>query len=84
MELLKLLVDQVPTVRLFLLLTARFEFRPPWPLHAHVAPIVLTRLTRRQAEEMVGSVAGTARSSHRTPSARSSPRPTAFRSMSKS
>jgi class 3 adenylate cyclase/predicted ATPase len=58
MELLKLLVDQVPTVRLFLLLTARFEFRPPWPLHAHVAPIVLTRLTRRQAEEMVGSVSG--------------------------
>ena len=58
MEFLTLLVDQVPTVRLFVLLTARFPFRPPWPPHSHVTPIVLTRLTRRQAGEMVARVAG--------------------------
>ena len=48
MEFLTLLVDQVPTVRLFVLLTARFPFQPPWPPHSHVTPIILTRLTRRQ------------------------------------
>ncbi len=58
MEFLTLLVDQVPTVRLFVLLTARFPFRPPWPPHSHVTPIVLTRLTRRQAGELVARVAG--------------------------
>ena len=58
MEFLTLLVDQVPTVRLFVLLTARFPFRPPWPPHSHVTPVVLTRLTRRQAGEVVARVAG--------------------------
>ena len=59
MEFLTLLVDQVPTVRLFVLLTARFPYRPPWPPHSHVMPIVLSRLTRRQSGEMVARVAGT-------------------------
>ena len=58
MEFLTLLVDQVPTVRLFVLLTARFPFRPPWQPHSHVTPIVLTRLTRRQAGELITRVAG--------------------------
>ena len=58
MEFLALLVDQVPTVRLFVLLTARFPFRPPWPPHSHVMPIVLSRLTRRQSGEMVARVSG--------------------------
>ena len=59
MEFLTLLVDQVPTVRLFVLLTARFPYRPPWPPHSHVMPIVLSRLTRRQSGEMVARVPGT-------------------------
>ncbi len=58
MEFLTLLVDQVPTVRLFVLLTARFPFRTPWPPHSHVMPIVLSRLTRHQSGEMVARVAG--------------------------
>ena len=57
MEFLTLLVDQVPTVRLFVLFTARFPFRPPWSHHSHVMPIVLSRLTRRQSGEMVARVA---------------------------
>jgi class 3 adenylate cyclase/tetratricopeptide (TPR) repeat protein len=58
-ELLTLIVAQVATVRLLALLTARFHFRAPWQLHSHLTPIVLTRLTRRQAGELVSHVAGT-------------------------
>ena len=55
MEFLTLLVDQVPTARLFVLLTARFPFRPPWPPHSHVMPVVLSRLTRRQSGDNGGA-----------------------------
>jgi len=58
MELLTLLVNQIPTVRLFALFTARLDFQPPWPPHSHVMPLMLTRFTRRQTEEMVERVAG--------------------------
>jgi predicted ATPase len=58
-ELLTLIVAQVATVRLLALLTARFHFRAPWQIHSHLTPIVLTRLTRRQAGELVTHVAGT-------------------------
>ena len=58
-ELLTLIVAQVATVRLLALLTARFHFRAPWQPHSHLTPIVLTRLTRRQAGELVTHVAGT-------------------------
>jgi len=58
-ELLTLIVAQVATVRLLALLTARFHFRAPWQPHSHLTPIVLTRLTRRQAGELVSHVAGT-------------------------
>jgi predicted ATPase len=35
LELLGLLLDQVPTARLLLVLTARPEFHPPWALRSH-------------------------------------------------
>jgi class 3 adenylate cyclase/predicted ATPase len=57
MELLTLLVNQIPTLRLLALFTARLDFRPPWPPHSHVTPLMLTRFTRRQTEEMVERVA---------------------------
>ena len=50
---LGLLLDQVPTARLLLVLTARPEFRPPWALRAHLTQLTLTRLIRQQVEEMV-------------------------------
>jgi predicted ATPase/class 3 adenylate cyclase len=53
LELLGLLLDQVPTARLLLVLTARPEFRPPWAPRSYVTPLTLTRLTRHQIEEMV-------------------------------
>ena len=53
LDLLGLLLDQVPTARLLLLLTARPEFRPPWAPRAHLTQLTLTRLVRQQVEEMV-------------------------------
>jgi class 3 adenylate cyclase len=58
LELLGLLLDQVPTARLLLVLTARPEFRPPWALQAHLTQLTLTRLGRQQVEEMVLRVTG--------------------------
>ena len=55
-ELLTLIVQQVATARMLVLLTARFQFQPPWQLHSHFTPVVLTRLTRRQASEMASRV----------------------------
>jgi predicted ATPase len=58
LELLTLLLDQVPTARLLLVLTCRPEFRPPWPLRSYVTQFTLTRLTHHQVEEMVVRVTG--------------------------
>jgi len=58
MQFLTLLVDQVPTVRMLVLLTGRLHVQLPWPPHSHVTPIVLTRFTRREAAEMVERIAG--------------------------
>jgi class 3 adenylate cyclase/tetratricopeptide (TPR) repeat protein len=58
LEVLSLLLDQVPTARFFLLLTFRPEFSPPWGSRAYLTPLVLSRLPRTQAEEMVEKVTG--------------------------
>jgi class 3 adenylate cyclase/predicted ATPase len=58
LELLGLLLDQVPTARLLLVLTARPAFRPPWPPRSYVTPLALTRLLRPQVEELVLQMTG--------------------------
>jgi predicted ATPase len=58
LELLGLLLDQVPTTRLLLVLTCRPEFQPPWTPRSYVTPLALSRLTRPQIEEMVLRVTG--------------------------
>jgi class 3 adenylate cyclase/predicted ATPase len=58
LELLDLLLDQVPTTRIFTLLTCRADFRVPWASRAHVTPLILTRLHRDQVETMITRVAG--------------------------
>jgi predicted ATPase len=58
LELLGLLIEQVPTARVLLLLTFRPDFRPPWALHSHLTQITLSRLARGQVEVMVEKVAG--------------------------
>jgi class 3 adenylate cyclase/predicted ATPase/DNA-binding XRE family transcriptional regulator len=57
LELLDLLIEQVPTAPVLCIFTFRPEFRPPWPVRAHLAHVALDRLTHGQAELMVGQVA---------------------------
>ena len=49
-------LEQVPRHRVLLLITARPEFTPPWPGHAHVTTISLTRLNRRNGAALVERV----------------------------
>jgi class 3 adenylate cyclase len=53
LELLHLLVDQVPTARILALLTFRPEFTPPWGARSHVAHVTLTRLPQQQTETLI-------------------------------
>jgi predicted ATPase/class 3 adenylate cyclase len=56
LELLGLTVRRVPQLRVLLLITARPEFMPPWPGHAHVTTLALTRLSRRHGLALVERV----------------------------
>ena len=58
LELLSLLIDQVPTARLYLLLTFRPEFTPSWVMRSHISQLTLSRLGRMQVGEMVEKVTG--------------------------
>jgi class 3 adenylate cyclase len=58
LELLTLLMTQAPMVRVLVLLTARPTFQSPWPSRSHLTPVTLDRFTRRQAEQMIGRIAG--------------------------
>jgi predicted ATPase/class 3 adenylate cyclase len=56
LELLTLTLEQVPRLRVLLLITARPEFTPPWPGHAHVTTVSLTRLNRRNGAALIERV----------------------------
>ena len=58
LELLGLLLDQVPTTRLLVLLTFRPEFLPPWTSRSHLTSFTLSRLSQKQAEAIIERVAG--------------------------
>ena len=58
LELLGLLIDQVPTARLYTVLTCRPTFEPPWGFRTHLTRLALNRLTPPQAEEMAGQMLG--------------------------
>jgi predicted ATPase len=58
LELLGLLLDQVPTTRFLMVLTCRPEFRPSWAPRSYMTSLTLSRLTRQQIEEMVLRVTG--------------------------
>ena len=57
LEFLNLLVDQGPTAHILALFTFRPDFSPPWTGRSHLTQITVTRLPRRQAEEMITRVA---------------------------
>ncbi len=56
-QLLALMIEHVPTLPLFMLLTARPDFDPPWPPASYVTPLMLMRLTRSEIEQMVDRLA---------------------------
>ena len=58
LEVLNLVVDQAPTARLYVLLTFRPEFLPPWGNRSHLSQMTLSRLGRSQVETMVARVTG--------------------------
>ncbi|GGO79288.1 adenylate cyclase [Marinobacterium nitratireducens] len=57
-ELLGLLIAQVPTVPMLLVATYRPEFVAPWPVRSHITPITLNRLARAEVEAIVTHLAG--------------------------
>jgi class 3 adenylate cyclase/tetratricopeptide (TPR) repeat protein len=58
LELLTLLLEQVPTTRLLALLTFRPEFLPPWRPRSHLTQLTLNRLGRPSVEAMVETLTG--------------------------
>jgi tetratricopeptide (TPR) repeat protein len=58
LELLMAIVDRVQRLPVLLLATARPEFTPPWPSHAHVTALSLTRLSRRECVALVKRITG--------------------------
>jgi predicted ATPase/class 3 adenylate cyclase len=58
LELLELIIEQVPRARLFVALAFRPEFDPPWRTQPHITTITLGRLARGDVEQMVRSVGG--------------------------
>jgi class 3 adenylate cyclase/predicted ATPase len=57
LELLALIVERAPHMRLLLVISARPEFTPPWPGFAHVTTVSLTRLSRREGTTLITGVA---------------------------
>jgi class 3 adenylate cyclase/predicted ATPase len=58
LELLGLLIERVARLRMLLVVTARPEFSPPWPNHAHVTRVTLSRLHRDEAAALARETAG--------------------------
>ena len=56
LELLTMTLEQLPRLRVLLLITARPEFTPPWPGHAHATTVSLTRLNRRNGAALIERV----------------------------
>ena len=57
LEFLSLLVDQGPTARILALCTFRPDFSPPWTGRSHLTQVMVPRLPRRQAMEVIRQVA---------------------------
>lgn len=58
LELITLLLAQVPRVRVLIVVTFRPEFTPPWGPRSYLSQLTLSRLGQPQVETMVGNVTG--------------------------
>jgi predicted ATPase len=57
-EILDLLLDRIPTLRVLLIITFRPEYSAPWLGRPHVTTLTLSRLSRRHRAEMIGHLTG--------------------------
>ena len=57
LDLLGLLVEQIPTAAMLQVLTFRPEFSQPWPTRSYMTPITLNRLERPQVEALIAHLA---------------------------
>ena len=57
LDLLRGIAERGALVPLFVLITARPEFRPPWSIRSHHGMILLTPLDRQQVRDMVSELA---------------------------
>jgi predicted ATPase len=58
LEIIGLLVEQIPTAPMLAVLIFRPQFIPPWHTRSHMTPITLNRLERPQVEAMITQLAG--------------------------
>ena len=58
LELLTLYLEQIPTSRVFTVLTFRPDFTPPWGPRSYLTQLTLSRLGRAQVEAMVEKITG--------------------------
>jgi class 3 adenylate cyclase len=58
LELLDLIIDRVPTIRVLAIITFRPEFTAPWIGRPHVTSLALNRLPLRQRAEMIAGITG--------------------------
>ena len=58
LEVLTLYLEQIPTTRIFTVLTFRPDFTPPWGSRSYFTPLTLNRLGRQQVEAMAEQVTG--------------------------
>ena len=58
LDLLDLLIDQIPTAQILTLITYRPEFQPTWGNRSYLIQLTLNRLSRSNVEQMVARIAG--------------------------
>jgi hypothetical protein len=58
LEVLTLFLEQIPTTRMFAMLTFRPDFTPPWSPRSYLTQLTLSRLGRPHVEVMVAKVTG--------------------------
>ena len=58
LELLDLLIDQIPTASIYTLLTCRPTFQPAWSSRSYLTQMTLNRLSHNQIERIAEQVAG--------------------------
>ena len=82
LELLNLLIEQIPTTSILALLTCRSYFQPPWHHRSYLTEITVNRLSHTQVEQVVNRLTDGKALQERL-SNRSLPRPMGYHSSSR-